>query len=221
MSLMKKVINGEMYDVVSEREYFSNPSLFTQNSAILMDNNMVYPIRPKYDMRNDSRNKPGVYDFGHYLYIVNPSASEMPEYSPSDIIDFNSVDTLRGYIQTRQRIATAERSILTSPDSIFTPEITENDTPEMIALKKAIQDKHIDIDKYEPRFGPNYNNDKRLLKKESITFGKLRTICNALDIKATITFEDAREDVPNPIGRSISADLTGDSMVVEEEEESC
>ena len=219
MSLMKKVINGEMYDVISERDYFNNPSLYSQSSAVLIDDNMIFPIRTKYDMKNEARNKPGAYDFGGFFYIVNPSEQEKVEYTTSDVIDFGQVDTLREYIQTRQRIATAERSILTSPDSIFTPEISPNDTPEMIALKQAIQDKQIDLDKYEPRFGPNYNNDKRLLKKESITFGKLRTICNALDIKATITFEDIKSDVPNPIGRSISADITGDSMSIVEEED--
>ena len=33
MSLMKKVINGEMYDVISERDYFNNPSLYSQSSV--------------------------------------------------------------------------------------------------------------------------------------------------------------------------------------------
>ena len=113
----------------------------------------------------------------------------------------------------------AERSILTTIDNVFAPDITENDTPEMKAIKQAILDKHIDLDKYEPRFGPNYNNDKRLLKKNSITFGKLRSICNALDIKASITIEDAGPDVPNPIGRVITAELTGNAMSIEEDEE--
>ena len=86
----------------------------------------------------------------------------------------------------------------------------------MIAFKQAIIDKHIDLDKYEQRFGVNYNNDKRLLKKDSITFGKLRDMCNALDIKATIEFRDANPNVPNPIGRVITAEITGESANVEE-----
>jgi len=48
---------------------------------------------------------------------------------------------------------------------------------------------------------------------------KLRSICNALDIKATITIEDAGPDVPNPIGRTIVAELTGGGATVDEEED--
>ena len=89
----------------------------------------------------------------------------------------------------------------------------------MKALKQAITDKHIDLDKYESRFGPNFNNDKRLLRKNSITFGKLRSICDALDIRVTISIEDSAPDVPNPIGRTIIADITGDNMSLESDDE--
>ena len=65
---------------------------------------------------------------------------------------------------------------------------------------------------------PMTNYDKRLLKKRNITFGKLRSICKALDMKATITFEDANPNVPNPIGKTITAELIGDDMSVEEDE---
>ena len=54
----------------------------------------------------------------------------------------------------------------------------------------------------------NFNNDKRLIKKNSITFGKLRNICKALDIRATLTMEDTNPDVPNPMGRKVEVCLT-------------
>ena len=54
----------------------------------------------------------------------------------------------------------------------------------------------------------NFNNDKRLIKKNSITFGKLRNICNALDIRATLTLEDKTGDIPNPMGTRIEVCLT-------------
>ena len=37
-------------------------------------------------------------------------------------------------------------------------------------------------------------------------------------MKATITFEDANPNVPNPIGKVITAELIGDDMSVEEDE---
>lgn len=218
MSLRKKAIDGTMYDVISIEEYLRNMPLYTQFIAITVGDGYVYPIRTRYDNRPGVRNVPGVYIITGIMYFVRPTTPrEMQEYAEIDMIDFTITENMRDYIQTRQRLANAERSILTSIDNVFMPEISENDTPEMIALKEAIRAKGIDLDKYEPRFGPNYNNDKRLLKKTSVTFGKLRSICNALDMKATIKFEDVNPDVPNPIGRIITAELTGDSMSIEED----
>lgn len=217
MSLRKMAIGGVMYDVVSEDEYYRNPQLYTQFTAVTNGNGFVYPIR-RLEEKPGVKYLPGFYPTNAFGFYVHPETATANEYSEDRMIDFRAAEDMREYIQTKQRLASAERSILTSIDSVFTPEISENDTPEMIALKQAIIDKNIDLDKYEPRFGPNYNNDKRLLKKPSITFGKLRAMCEALDIKATITFEDANPDVPNPIGRTIVAELTGDSMNVEEDE---
>lgn len=218
MSLRKMAIDGVMYDVVTEEEYFRNPQIYTQFTAIL-NQGSVYPIRRVENRPTVSRHYlPGFYPTDAMSFYVHPNESTASQYSDSRMIDFRAAEDMREYIQTKQRLASAERSILTSIDNVFTPEIDENDTPEMVALKQAIIDKNIDLDKYEPRFGPNYNNDKRLLKKPSITFGKLRAMCEALDIKATITFEDANPDVPNPIGRVITAELTGDAMNVDEEE---
>ena len=82
----------------------------------------------------------------------------------------------------------------------------------MKALKEAVTDKHIDLDKYEPRFGSNYNNDKRIFNKPNISLAMLVRMCNALDIKATLTLEDQQmpdgAETPNPIGRTISVELT-------------
>ena len=217
MSLRKMAINGVMYDVVSEDEYYRNPQLYSQFTAITNGNGFVYPIR-RVENKPEAFLQPGFYPTTAIDFYVHPISSASDEYREDHIIDFRAAEDMRGYIQTKQRLASAERSILTSIDSVFKPEICENDTPEMVALKQAIIDKNIDLDKYEPRFGPNYNNDKRLLKKPNITFGKLRAMCEALDIKATIIFEDSSPDVPNPIGRTIVAELTGDSMNVDEEE---
>lgn len=215
MSLQKMPIDGVMYDVMSWEEYWQNPSM-NQYAAINIGNGYVYPVK-KYDP-NGENTRPGMYVTTPFSSFVDPVTDhDKDAYSDSHIIDFGAAENMREYIMTKQRLANAERAILTSIDNVFIPEISENDTPEMIALKQAIINKSIDLDKYEPRFGPNYNNDKRLLKKNNITFGKMRAMCRALDIKATITFEDANPDVPNPIGKVITAELTGDAMNVEED----
>ena len=81
----------------------------------------------------------------------------------------------------------------------------------MVALKEAIIAKHIDLDSYDYRFGEsNFPNDKRLLKKESISLKKLIAYCNALDINAILTLTDLSPDIPNPMGHDIVYSLNHD-----------
>ena len=213
MSLEKAKIADVIYDVITIDEYYRDPSAYGAYTAIRGTDGYVYPIRSKTDTR------PGFYPTGGLDFFKPPIMSEGPVYSQQNIINFHDATSLREVIQAQQKLMSAERSILTTIDNVFVPEIGEDDMPEMKALKQAIIDKHIDLDKYEPRFGPNYNNDKRLLRKGNITFGKLRSICNALDIKATLTIEDESPDVPNPIGRVITTELTGGNMSIEGDDE--
>lgn len=207
--LCKAKIGDTIYDVVTYEEYVANRAyLNPAYTAIKHTDGFLYPIRKNGDFR------PGMYDSGPMDFFVPPTGSDAGVYSQQCIIDFDKAETFKEIIQCQQKLASEERSILTTINNQYVPEIGENDTPEMQALKQSITDKHIDLDRYEHRFGPNYNNDKRLLKKDSITFGKLRTVCNALDIKASLTLEDASPDVPNPMGRSITVDLTGPGMSV-------
>jgi len=211
MSLVKAKIGETIYDVVSYEEYYRNMSLYpAAYTAIRYGDGYIYPIRPLSDYR------PGAYMTG-CLDVFKPptTATECAMYSEQNIIDFTKAEGMRDLITCSQMLNAAERSILTNIDNLFIPDIGENDTPEMQALKQAIIAKHIDLDKYEPRFGPNYNNDKRLLRKDRITFDKFRTIGECLDIKATLTIEDANPDVPNPIGRAISVEITGRPMSID------
>ena len=124
-------------------------------------------------------------------------------------IDMRQRRSIGAYIDGVGEIEKSETDIITSPDNIFQPKPGDNDTPAMAALKQAVCEKHIDIDKYDMRFGANFNNDKRLFNKDSISLPMLVRLCNGLDIKATLTLEDEAEDTPNPIGRKITAELTG------------
>ena len=212
MSLEKAKINDAIYDVIDIEEYYKNPSAYGSYTAINGRDGFIYPIRTKTDTR------PGFYPTGGLDFFKQPVGGEVNVYTQQNVINFKDATSLREIIQTQQKLESEERTILTTIDNVFAPEITNGDTPEMRALKQAVLDKHIDLDKYESRFGPNYNNDKSLLKKNSITFGKLRSIADALDIKVSMTIEDAAPDVPNPIGRAITVDLTGGQTTLEEEE---
>lgn len=212
MSVQKANINGFMYDVINTEEFYQNPDFYTNKyTALRPGDGYIYPIRT----RNEQG--PGFYVTGGLDFFVIPMGEQCNTFSQQHVIDFKEPHNYAEYMLAQQKFMSAERSILTTIDNVFAPDIGDNDTPEMKAVKQAINDKHIDLDKYESRFGPNYNNDKRLLRRDSITFGKLRSICDALDIKATIILEDANPDVPNPIGRIITAEITGNGVSVEEE----
>lgn len=210
MSLEKAKIGDSIYDVISLEEFYSDPQASNSCVAIKGNDGYIYPIRN----RNDSR--PGFYPTGGLDFFKPPLPGEYNTYTQQNTINFQDATGIRDIIKCQQKLINAERSILTTIDSVYAPEIGPNDTPEMQALKQAIIDKYIDIDKYEPRFGPNFNNDKRLLKKSSITFGKLRSVCNALDIKVSIVIEDASPDVPNPIGKVITTEITETGMSIDE-----
>ena len=204
MSVRKAKLGEAIYDVVSVKEYNNNPEFYKSGPvAIIGGDGYLYPLRT-----NSSDMRPGFFDEGSMQFFNPPKGHECPIYSDRNIIDFSKASSIKDIIQAQDKLADAEREILTTIDNLFIPPMNDDDTPEMGLLKEAITEKHIDIDKYEPRFGSNFNNDKRLIKKSSITFGKLRNICNALDIRATLTLEDKSSDVPNPMGVKIDVCLT-------------
>ena len=204
MAVRKAKIGDCIYDVISLDEYNSNPE-FYRSGPVAIDggDGYLYPVRTNpMDMR------PGFSDEKIMQFFNPPKGHECPIYSDRNIIDFSKASSIKDDIEAQTRLAKAERAILTTIDSVFVPPTNPDDTPEMGLLKEAITAKRIDLDKYEARFGANFNNDKRLIKKNSITFGKLRNICKALDIRATLTMEDTNPDVPNPMGRKVEVCLT-------------
>lgn len=213
MSLMKAKIEEAIYDVISISDFYANPNAYGAYTAIKGDDGYVYPIRTKTD------NRPGFYPTGGLDFFKPPTFGESNNYTQQNIINFDDATGLRDVIRAQQKLVSAERSILTTIDNVFTPKISEDDTPEMKAVKQAIIDKHIDLDKYEPRFGTNYNNDKRLLNKSRITCDKMRAIGDALDLKISLVIEDASPDVPNPMGRIITTEITGGGTSIDSEED--
>lgn len=200
--IKKAKIENKIYDVIGFDEYSSNPDSYKEYTAIEEDS-IVFPIRNKTDDR------PGVYPGEIVSFFKKPIEEEIYLYDSSNIIDFEQTESLKDIIEQQNKLRTAERSILTTVNNVFEPKIGDNDAPEMIGLKEAVIAKHIDLDKYEQRFGVNFNNDKRLFSKDSITLSKLKTIFDVLDMKATMIIEDKFPDVPNPMGKQIIVELTG------------
>ena len=201
----KMRIGDRIYDVTNLEEYIKfKDAYLSQYTAIHdPDTNLVLPIKNKYE------EGPGIVIGNGVSYIEEPEFEEREEYLDDEIIDFDNSKSIHDMMEKQRIVKTLERDILTSPDNIFTPKIFDDDSPEMKALKTAVLDKHIDLDKYEPRFGSNYNNDKRLFNKNTISLSMMKRMCEALDIEATLILTDKNADVPNPMGRTIEVKLTG------------
>ena len=201
----KMRIGDRILEVTSLEDYTKYPDAYIPQYTAIHDpeTNLVLPIKNRYD------EGPGITVGSGVSYVEEPDADSIDKYKDSNIIDFDNSKNIHDMMEKQRVVRSLERDIVTSPDNIFMPKIFDDDSPEMKAIKSAVLDKGIDLDKYEHRFGSNYNNDKRLFNKNTISLSMLKRMCEALDIKATLILSDKSEDVPNPIGRTIEVDLTG------------
>lgn len=214
MNLKTTTLNGKIVDIISEDKYLqkqsmyqNNPQLYNSTAIEICDDGKDY-ILP---LRGVSDTRPGVYPSGSIYFIRVPDDDKSKsEYASENlnIVDFNDISTMKDFLSKNAQIRDMESTILSEIDSVFTPSIGENDSPEMKAFKEAIIKKHIDINKYAPRFGDNFLNDKRILKTGSITMNKLISMCQKLDIEVQLTLRDASDDVINPMSEEITTILT-------------
>lgn len=200
----KGKINGLMFDVVEFEQYQNNKPLYNNKFTAIESDGLLYPI-------TNNKRTPGYYHKEGNLFgqFIEPDQTQIYDYSNENIIDFNSVSSMKDILEKSIALRDMEKEILCSSDNKFKPVIDEKDDLEMKALKEAIIAKDIDLDSYEHRFGHNYNNDKRLFKKNSMSLRKMKTFGNALDMRITLTIQDKNSDVVNPIGRVITVDITG------------
>lgn len=198
------VIDGTTVEVVDPSLVFTNRGLYPENyTAFDRGDEYIYPLRCKTDQR------PGAYPSGGMIIFKPPiTEEEQNSYSRENVIDFSDKKNVAEIIRAQEALYDKERTILTTADNIFKPLVDSKDQPEMIGIKKAVSQKNCDIDKYEPRFNGNYNNEKRLFNEHSMTLLKIKRIAEALDIKVSMTFEDASPDVPNPMGHPVTVQLT-------------
>jgi hypothetical protein len=130
-------------------------------------------------------------------------------YNSDKIIDYSNIKNIDEIIEKDKLVRDIESDILTTKENIFQLNIGNDDSPEMVAMKQAINTKQVDIKQYESQFD-QFQNDIRLFKKsKTITLGKLVSTCNVFDIDATLILKDKNGgDVPNPMNTEISISLT-------------
>lgn len=214
MDLKNATLDGKLVDIISEDEYIQKWRLYSENPSMQSTTavevtgpdgvDYVLPFRGKTDER------PGIYADGCIYFLKYPEDQNSSYVKDNlDIIDFADVKNVKDFLEKNAQIREMETNVLTDIDSVFTPPITPQDTPEMKAFKEAIASKHMDINKYAPRFGDNFLNDKRILKTNSITMNKLVSMCKKLDIEAELTLRNSNPDVANPMSKEITVILTG------------
>lgn len=201
---MKKMqINNKIYNVVTMSEYVATQELYDEKFTAIQDHGIVLPIKQKTDVG------PGYYIQSNSMVhtIVKPPEQDINKYSESNIIDYNNAKSIGDIMKNNNMLRDIQSEFITDDENILNLKITDGDTPEMKALKTAINYKQADKSQYEDRFD-QYQNDMRLLTKgTSITLGKLISICSVFDISAELVLRD-KEGAPNPMNTEISIDLT-------------
>lgn len=215
MNTKTTILDGKLMDIISPEEYNAKKKIIEDNQTIAnstaleihkydTNEDYVLPLRGRLDDR------PGVYDEGAVRFIRFPSEENKDEYlrDKLDIVDYTNTNDIKEFLKKNNQVRDMETITLTDIDNVFKPPMLTDDTPEMRAFKMAVDAKHCDINKYAPRFGDNFLNDKRILKTSNITMNKLISISKNLDIEVELKLRDARPDVANPMGKEISVILT-------------
>lgn len=215
MNLRTTSVDGRVVDIITEKDfvdkwrmYADNPSLCASSAIEMQGKDGVDYVLP---MRTKSDDRPGIYPDGSIYFVKFPDESNASDYRTDEreIVDFSNTTSVVDFLNKNSQIRNMESSVLTDIEVVYEPTINQNDTPEMRAFKEAIASKHIDINKYAPRFGDNFLNDKRILKTSSITLNKLVNMCKNFDIEAELTLRNSGNNVANPMPEEISVVLTG------------
>lgn len=215
MNLRTTSVDGRVVDIITEKDfvdkwrmYADNPSLCASSAIEMKDSSGVDYVLP---MRNKSDDRPGIYPDGSIYFVKFPDESDSSDYRSDEreIIDFNNISSVEDFLSKNSQIRNMEANVLNDVEVVYEPTYNQNDTPEMKAFKDAIASKQIDINKYAPRFGDNFLNDKRILKTSSITLNKLVNMCKNFDIEAELILRNSGNGVANPMPEEISVVLTG------------
>lgn len=210
VNLKRCIISGQMYDLVSYDEYINQEPIRSNSTAIIEEykgDNIVLPYRGTL---SGQPTLPGIYNAGCVDFCIYPEDNMTSQYIPNKIIDINNKMAMKDILEKEDIMARLDEPWITSPDNITKFPINDADQPEMVCLKTALNEKEIDFDKYSPRFGDNFPNDKRQLKNNGATLNIIKRFCEKCDMEAILILRDKNPNVPNPIGKEISVSLTED-----------
>ena len=207
IKVTKAVVNGCMYDVIDYDTYIKNKDSIGPGTAISTEHTgkiVVLPVRGKY---TSAPSMPGVYSAGPLDFFVYPS-EDSDQYSPKKMVEISNRDSMKEILKKEETLTRMANPWITSPDNVTKFPIEEDDQPEMRCLKMALNEKNVDFDKYAPRFGANFPNDKRQLKNKSATLNIIKRFCENMDMSCDIILRDKNPNVANPMRKEIRVSLT-------------
>lgn len=201
---MKKIeLQNKIFNVTSIDDYCSNIDIHNSKFTAIEGHGVVLPVKGKNDFG------PGYYIQPDSMccLVEKPPEDIIDKYSDSKIIDYSNPSSIADIIRNNELLKDIQSEMTVDDENILNLKIGDTDTPEMKALKQAINLKQADTSQYMDRFD-QYQNDMRLLtKSNSITLGKLISLCSVFDISAELTLSD-KFGAPNPMGTRISIELT-------------
>ena len=202
--------NGRVYEMVDYKDYCKNKDKYLgrDDVGIPIEDKGETILLPLKKKESNNPISPGIYNDGIFDHIIYPDEVSKAKYIPRKVVRIGNKMDAAEIIKSGQEICHLDEPFITTPDNITQIPIQDDDQPEMICLKKALNEKHIDLDKYAGRFGDNFPNDKRQLKNSSATLNIIKRYCKNCDMEAILTLKDKNDNVPNPIGHEITVSLT-------------
>ena len=152
VSKREMLINGRLYEVVDVKQYVDHKDAYL-NGYVAVDTGSpyIYPVIPSTSQCPGIYIRPGT----PFSYARDPEEEDADQYKREHIIDYGDASSFKDFIDKQTMVKQIENDILSTPDNIFSPTIHQEDSPAMKALKEAVVSKHMELDKYEHRFGAN------------------------------------------------------------------
>lgn len=206
MGAKKARINNQLYTAVEKEEYIKCPDIYPIATTAIEMNGKVIPLINKTDRENS-----GVY-FGGAILEYRGNVNQFDK-SNIELIDLSDAKSMKELIRKQERVKDINKSILESADDIYVPTFFETDTAEMRIFKEGIVAKQICLKNYanaiEESTGSTFNNDRRLIEKDSITFSKMKGLATAFDMEIELIIRDKSPNVPNPMNKEFRCIING------------
>lgn len=206
-----RVYKGQLTIIIDDEYYKVNvgiPGKFKKGMAYLIDHEVVLPYMGKVKSIKEAT-RPGIYRINNEIeYIMPDSKQEKIKYSDDNIIETDPDAIFRDISKNRDSfINTDDIEIINNNSEVYFPLINEGDDFLKIIIKKAIQEKKININNYKDKFPNNHalTNMKSGLKRDTkMTVTNFKSWCEVLGLDWEVTLKDSGEDRLSPLKEPIT-----------------